>query len=209
MRSASSSTRSCAASCVGLAHSKRDLQVAGVRQQRGFHVGVRGVDRRQQLVCLRLRNHGRFQSAHGNRARRHNCAQPRQAFGVKQRPALVRRARNEHHELAIAAEGGVEPLARRAAIGVGQQRRALQNIGLLQIVLRHRDAPRGGARMQSRNLRGVAPQSAARAPRQQPRGSDRLRWVQGRPSDARMSHAAQRRANGDAPDPCAGRPRWS
>ena len=82
----------------------------------------------------------------------------RQALGVEERAALVRRAGNERDELAIAAEGGIEPLAGSAAVGVGQQRGAFQNVGLLQIVLRHGDAPGGGASMQRGHLRSVAAQ---------------------------------------------------
>ncbi len=91
-------------------------------------------------------------------ARRHKFAQAGQAFGVKERPALVGRAGKEHDQLAIAGEGGVEPLAGRAAVGVGQQGCALENVGLLEIVLGHGDAPGGGAGVQRGDLRGVAAQ---------------------------------------------------
>ena len=64
-----------------------------MRQDGGFHIGVLGVDGRQQLVGLRLGNHGRFQRAFGDEPRRENLAQPRQALGLKQGLALARAAR--------------------------------------------------------------------------------------------------------------------
>ena len=80
------------------------------------------------------------------------------AFRIEQGRALVGRAGKEHDELAIAGEGGVEPLAGRAAVGVGQNGCALENVGLLEIVLRHGDAPGGGAGVERGDLRGVAAQ---------------------------------------------------
>ncbi len=85
-------------------------------------------------------------------------SQPRQALGIEERFALVRRTGNEHEQLAIAVEGHVEPLAGSAAVGIGQDRCALKHVGLLQIVLRHGDAPGGSARVKSGHLRRVAAQ---------------------------------------------------
>ena len=125
-------------------------------EERGFDVGVGGVDGREKLVGLRLGNHGGLERAHGDVARRNDFAQAGQTLGVEERRALVRRAGEEHDELAIAGERGVKPLAGRAAVGVGQQGCAFENVGLLEIVLRHGDAPGGGAGVERGNLRGVA-----------------------------------------------------
>ncbi len=70
--------------------------------------------------------------------------------------ALVGRAGKEHDELAIAGEGGVEPLAGRAAVGIGENGCALEDVGLLEIVWRHGDAPGGGAGVEGGDLCGVA-----------------------------------------------------
>ena len=67
-------------------------------------------------------------------ARRHELAQARQALGVEERRHSCGRAGDEHDELAIACEGGVEPLAGRAAVGVGQDGCALEDVGLLEVV---------------------------------------------------------------------------
>jgi hypothetical protein len=68
----------------------------------------------------------------------------------------MRRAGEEHDELAKAGESDVEPLAGRAAVGIGENGCAIENVGLLEIVLRHGDAPRGGASVEGGDLRGVA-----------------------------------------------------
>src|ERR1022692_1811404 len=78
-----------------------ELDVAAVREDRGFDVLIRGVDRSQKLVCLRLRDHGSFECALGNEARRQSFAQPGQAFGVEEGLALTGRPGNEHDELAV------------------------------------------------------------------------------------------------------------
>ena len=132
---------------------QRELDVAGVGQDGGFHIGVLGVDGRQQLVGLRLGNHGGLQRALGDEPRRKDLAQARQAFGFKQRLALGRRAGDEHDQLAIALVERVDPLPRRAAVGIGKHGGALDHVGLLQVVRGHGDAPRGGARMQRGHLR--------------------------------------------------------
>ena len=107
--------------------------------------------------------------------------------------ALVRRAGKQRDQLAIAFESGVEPLARRAAVQVGQQRCALQHVGLLQVVLRHRNPPGGGAGVQRSNLRSVA----AQCDRKRFRRSFAGQVVFGRSQSAHHDQnvdAAQRRA---------------
>ena len=71
-------------------------------QDGGFHILVFGVDGREQLVGLGLGNHGRAQSALGDVPGRENFAQARDALGVEESAALVRRTGNEHEQLAIA-----------------------------------------------------------------------------------------------------------
>ena len=50
----------------------------------------------------------------------------------------------------------VEPLAGGAAVGVGEDGCAFEDVGLLEVVLRHGDAPGGGAGVEGGDLRGVA-----------------------------------------------------
>ncbi len=85
----------------------------------GFDIGVGGVDGGEELVGLRLGNHGGAEGAAGDVARRGRSREAGQALSVEERLALVRRAGDEHDELAMALEGGVEPLAGSAAVGVG------------------------------------------------------------------------------------------
>ena len=59
-------------------------------------------------------------------------------------------------ELAVAVEGGVEPLAGGAAVGVGEDGCAFEDVGLLEIVGGHGDAPGGGAGVEGGDLGGVA-----------------------------------------------------
>ena len=125
-------------------------------EERGFNVGVGGVDGSEKLVGLRFGNHGGLESADGDGARRGDGAEARQTFGVKEGAALVWRAGEEHDELAKAGEGDVEPLAGCAAVGIWENGRAIENVGLLEIVGRHGDAPGGGAGVESGDLRGVA-----------------------------------------------------
>ena len=70
--------------------------------------------------------------------------------------ALVGRAGDEHEELAIAGEGDVEPLAGGGAVGVGEDGCALEDVGLLEVVVGHGDAPGGGAGVEGGDLGGVA-----------------------------------------------------
>ena len=71
----------------------------------------------------------------------HDLAQAGQALGVKERLALGGRAGNEHDELAMALEGGVKPLAGSGAVGVGENGCAGEQVGLLEVVAGHGDAP--------------------------------------------------------------------
>ena len=87
---ASSSTRCSAASRVGLAQIRRELDVAGVRQDGRLDILVGGVNRRQQLVGLRLRNHRRLQRALGDVPLRRNGLQ--RAAGTRPRTAACIRA---------------------------------------------------------------------------------------------------------------------
>src|SRR6202042_1177365 len=89
---------------------ERDLQVAGVGEECGFKICVRGIDGSEKLIGLRLGNHGGLECAHSDGARRDDIAEARQTFSVKERSALVRRAGEEHHELAEARECDVKPL---------------------------------------------------------------------------------------------------
>jgi hypothetical protein len=68
----------------------------------------------------------------------------------------MRRPGNENDELAVAGVDGFEPLPGRAAIGIVKKRCALDQIGLLQIVFGHRNAPGCGARMEGGYLRSIA-----------------------------------------------------
>ena len=125
-------------------------------QERSLDVGVGGVKRCEDFVGLRLGNHRSLQRARGDCARGNDFAQARQNFSVEERLALVRWTGQKRDELAVAFEGGVEPLAGCAAVGILQKRCALQDIGLLEIVLRHGDAPACGAGVEGGDLRGVA-----------------------------------------------------
>src|ERR1700747_3024307 len=88
-----------------------------------------------------------------------NCrAQTRDALRIEERLALIPRAWDEHDQLAIAIKSDVKPLSRSAAVGVGQHRRSFNHVGLFQIILRHCDAPRSRASVESCNLCCVAPQ---------------------------------------------------
>ncbi len=77
---------------------------------------------------------------------------------VEERTALAGRSGEEQDELAIAGESDVEPLAGSAAVGVGEDGCAFKDIGLLEIVGGHGDAPGGGAGVESGDLGGVAAQ---------------------------------------------------
>jgi len=67
-----------------------------------------------------------------------------------------RAGRDEHDELAVAGEGDVKPLAWGRAVGVGQDGCALKDVGLLEVVGRHGDAPLGGAGVEGGDELGVA-----------------------------------------------------
>ncbi|MGA2339619.1 MAG: hypothetical protein ABSF75_06955, partial [Terracidiphilus sp.] len=132
------------------------MQIAGVGEESGFDVSVRGVDGSEELVGLRLGNHSCLERADGDGARRGDGAEASETFSVKEGTALMWRAGEEHDELAEAREGDVEPLAGRTAVGVGEYGCAIEHVGLLEIIWGHGDAPCGGACVESGDLRGVA-----------------------------------------------------
>ena len=53
----------------------------------------------------------------------------------------MRRSGNEHDDFAEAGVGGFEPLAGSAAVGIGEKGGAFDEVGLLEIVFGHADAP--------------------------------------------------------------------
>jgi len=66
---------------------QRDVVRAGrgAGQDRGLHIGIRGVDGRKQLVGLRFGNHGRAQGALGDEALGKYGAEAGQTLGIEQR----------------------------------------------------------------------------------------------------------------------------
>ena len=101
------------------------------------------------------------------------------------------RTGDEHDELAVALMKNVKPLAGRAALqGWAAQLRLRQNVGLLEIVRRHGDAPGGGAGVEGGDLRGVA---AKRERKLRRRLREELRSSSGGPE------AAHPDENGGAP----------
>ena len=65
-----------------------ELDIAGVSQNGCLNILVGGVDGSENLVGLRLGDHGRAQGTLGDVALRNNLLQPRQTFGVEERLAL-------------------------------------------------------------------------------------------------------------------------
>ncbi len=132
------------------------MNVAGVGEDGGFDIGVCGVDGREELVGLRLGNHGGLERAFRDVADWNDFTKVGHAFVIEHGTAFVGRAGYEHDQLAKAGIEGLEPLSRSASVGVGDERRAFDEVGLLEIVLRHADAPGGGASVQCGYLRGIA-----------------------------------------------------
>ncbi len=87
---------------------------------------------------------------------RKDIAQAREALGVKQRLALGGRAGDEHDELAITVVERVDPLPGGAAVGIGENGGALEDVGLFEVVGGHGNAPRRGPRMERCHLSIVA-----------------------------------------------------
>jgi len=56
----------------------------------------------------------------------------------------------------MSGEGGVEPLAGSAAVGVGKDGGTVEDVGLLEVVGGHGKAPVGGAGMEGGDELGVA-----------------------------------------------------
>ncbi len=119
----------------GLGAEQGELDVAGVGEDGGFYIVIGGVDGGEELVGLGLGDHGGAEGALGDGARGHDCAQAGQAVVVEEWAALVGRAGEKHDEFAIAGEGGFEPLAGGAAVGVGQDGCAFEDVGLLEVVV--------------------------------------------------------------------------
>ena len=111
-----------------------------------------------KLVGLRLGDHGGAESALGDVARGNDLAQAGHAFGIEERLALVGRAGDEQDELAIASKSVSSHWPGALPFAFGRMVAPLIDVGLLEIVRRHGDAPGCGACMKSGHLRGVATQ---------------------------------------------------
>ena len=66
----------------------------------------------------------------------------------EERLQLLGRPGQQDDDARLAVEGGRKKLAGRAAVGVGQQRRTVEDVGLLGVVGRHGDAAGGEALVQ-------------------------------------------------------------
>ena len=118
-----------------------DLSLAS--QHRGFDIGILLVDRRGALIYGRLAHHCDLEDARRNGRRRRQGAQPIHALLVPHLMKFVRRPGQQHDNLRLFVDAGLQPLARRRASGIRQQFGALKHVGLLRIVSRHLNAAFG------------------------------------------------------------------
>ena len=129
-----------------------------------------------------------------------NFAQARQALGVEERAALVRRSRQQHHELTIAVKDRVKPLARCAPVGIRQHQAPSSTSACFRLfcgmVMRHVAAracsaatwARRGAVERERISHGFSRQVVFRGPE-----AAHQHHMSTRPSPVRMALARSRR----------------
>src|ERR1019366_239910 len=127
----------------GGGRSQMKLDLALSSQQRGFDLGILLVDRRGALINGRFAHHCDLEDARHNGRRGGQGAQPIHALLVPHLVQFMRRSGKEHDNFSLFLYAGFQPLARRRASGIWQQRGALKHVGLLRIVPRHVNASFG------------------------------------------------------------------
>ncbi len=138
----------------GLHAGKVQLDLAAAGENGRLYILVALVNRRGTGVDLRLRDQGHAQQPFGQVARGQRGGQPRFALLIEQRLQLLWRPRQQDDDLAAALHNRVQPLPWRAAVAVGQQRSAVEHLGLLFVIWRHGHAPLSEALVQ-RGHRGI------------------------------------------------------
>ena len=136
-----------------------DFGVAG--EDGGFDVGELGVDGSGAGVYLAFGDQRHAEDAAGEEAGRKDGGEARFDFGVEEGFEFAGGAGEEDGKLAVgfgvwALEDGVEPLAGGAAVGVGEEGGAVEDVGLADVVGRHGHVAGGEACLEGGEDVGVA-----------------------------------------------------
>jgi len=121
----------------GLDAEEVELDLGASGKDGGFDVGELLVDGSGASVDLALWNEGHAEDAASEMVLGESCGEALLAGVVEERLELFGWSRKQDDELAKTFEGGVEPLAWGAAVGVGEEGGTGEDVGLAGVVGRH------------------------------------------------------------------------